>query len=135
MFGVLRPNLKCCSHDIRCAYQCVYCNICGHLKSSYGLKARMLVIYDFATMAWLLLESTINFPFSRRNCLIGGRSGEEKSQLFEFLASMSAYTCMVKTKDNMRDGRGFKTRFMERLYRSTFSQSASMLAAEDFPVS
>ena len=54
MFGILSPCRQLLCKTDRAGYTSAYCSLCGLLGRQYGLKARMLVVNDIATLWWLL---------------------------------------------------------------------------------
>ena len=103
MFGVLKPQRKLLSESENRRHMSAYCSLCGLLSSQYGLKSRMLVVHDIATL-WWLLESPSSANKEKipvGNCLRGGAGKLKKdgvSELQKFLAAMSVYTIGIKVK-------------------------------------
>jgi hypothetical protein len=94
MFGILRPELSGSHLASRQEYTSTYCNLCGHLRLRYGLKSRILVVHDIATLSWLLTaRSTANFPLMQANCVRGlGQKSRPASPRWTFLAAISAHS-------------------------------------------
>ena len=126
MFGRLRPLLRQATPAERRGYQRVYCNLCAGLAAQYGARARLFVVYDFASLAWLVCGDDVREqPFRRMNCLQGGVIGRRHRlrPLERFLAAISAYTCAVKVRDDLEDGDSWKARWAERIGAKAFRQA------------
>lgn len=138
MFGLLRPRTNQLSRAERTEYQSAYCNLCGSIASRYGVSARLLVLYDFASLAWLLGQDVKDsVPFPRYNCVRGGlRSarGALRDQ-DRFLAAASVYTCGIKVQDDLQDEQSARSRLAERYYRSSFRQARDDLERSGFDIS
>ena len=139
MFGVLKPQRKHLSQTESRRHMSAYCSLCGLLSSQYGLKSRMLVVHDIATLWWLLeAPSSIHeqkLPIG--NCVRGGAGRVRKrgvSELQKFLAAMSAYTIGVKVKDDLEDGSNWKTQITDWMYAGQFTKARTDLIEVGFDV-
>ncbi|WP_261344653.1 DUF5685 family protein [Gimesia panareensis] len=139
MFGILKPQRKLLSESENRRHMSAYCSLCGFLRSQYGLKSRMLVVHDIATLWWLLeAPSCVNdqkLPIG--NCVRGGAGKLRKrgvSELQKFLAAMSAYTIGIKVKDDITDGSNWKTQMVSWMYSDQFEKARVDLIAVGFNV-
>ncbi|WP_339686470.1 DUF5685 family protein [Gimesia maris] len=139
MFGVLKPQRNHLSQTESRRHMSAYCSLCGLLSSQYGLKSRMLVVHDIATLWWLLETSSSKneqkLPIG--NCVRGGTGKVRKrgiSELQKFLAAMSAYTIGVKVKDDIEDGSNWKTRIADWMYSGQFTKARTDLIEVGFDV-
>ena len=139
MFGVLKPQRKLLSGSENRRHMSAYCSLCGLLSSQYGLKSRMLVVHDIATL-WWLLESPSSANEEKLpvgNCVRGGAGKLKKrgvSELQKFLTAMSAYTIGIKVKDDITDGSIWKTRMAKWMYSDQFAKSRTDLIEVGFDV-
>lgn len=131
MFGILKPAHAKLARSERQSYASFYCNLCGTLGTEYGISSRMLVVHDFATLAWLLApETVLTLPFPRVNCVPGRQNPARKQPLppyVRYLAAISAFTMGVKLQDNERDDRSWLAAAANSVYRRTFSKSRVQL--------
>ncbi|WP_339726743.1 DUF5685 family protein [uncultured Gimesia sp.] len=139
MFGVLKPQRKLLSPAESRRHMSAYCSLCGLLSSQYGLKSRMLVVHDIATLWWLLEapSSENEQKLTIGNCVRGGTGQLGKrgvSELQKFLAAMSAYTIGIKVKDDIQDGSSWKTRLVNRMYSAQFEKARTDLVTVGFDV-
>ncbi len=139
MLGVLKPQRNHLSQTENRRHMSAYCSLCGLLSSQFGLKSRMLVVHDIATLWWLLeapsSKNEQKLPVG--NCVRGGAGKVRKrgiSELQKFLAAMSAYTIGVKVKDDIEDGSNWKTRIADRMYSSQFTKARTDLIEVGFDV-
>ena len=139
MFGILKPQRKLLSESENRRHMSAYCSLCGFLRSQYGLKSRMLVVHDIATLWWLLEAPSCvndqNLPIG--NCVRGGAGKLRKrgvSELQKFLAAMSAYTIGIKVKDDITDGSNWKTQMASWMYSDQFEKARVDLIAVGFNV-
>lgn len=138
MLGQVRPMACKLTPDDRREYQATYCNLCASLGSRYGVSTRPLLVYDFASLAWLFEpEDAQPKPFRRLNCLQGGRwtSRGRMRPVDRFLAAISVYACGMKVQDDLQDEPRVRTRLASRWYASTFRKARHDLAASGFDIS
>ncbi|WP_261343595.1 DUF5685 family protein [Gimesia panareensis] len=135
----MKPQRKLLSESENRRHMSAYCSLCGLLSSRYGLKSRMLVVHDIATL-WWLLESPSSANEEKLpvgNCVRGGAGKLKKrgfSELQKFLAAMSAYTIGIKVKDDIADGRNWKTRMANWMYSGQFAKARTDLIEVGFDV-
>lgn len=136
MFGRLRPDSRCISANERIDYQGEYCNLCGAISATYGFSSRMLVLYDFATLAWLLLDRPhAQQTYRRFNCVRGPRPARlPLSAADRFLAAVSVCACGIKIQDDIADERRLRSRVAARFYARTFETAEAELKECGFDV-
>jgi len=134
MFGLLRPRdpSKSECRDFRSAY----CNLCGTLSLEYGVTTRFLVLYDFASLAWLFSLDDTERPFARLNCVKGGTRfrRHEPEPADRFLAAISVFTCGVKIRDDVADDGSVRAQLSQAFYRKTFAEAEQNLKSLGFDV-
>ena len=134
MFGLLRPRDP--SKHERRDFQSAYCNLCGTLSHEYGVTTRFLVLYDFASLAWLFSRDDAKLPFVRLNCMKGGTRlrRQEPARVDRFLAAISVFTCGVKIRDDVADDGAVRARLSQAFYRKTFEKAEQDLRSVGFDV-
>lgn len=138
MFGLLRPNFQELAPGDRRDFQSAYCNLCASLSAGYGLSSRLLVVFDFASLRWLLEPTGGDYAFPRFNCVRGGtllrKRALEASPINRFLAAISAFTCGVKTADDLDDQPGVAGRLTQWHFGSAFKRAQDDLLQTGFDV-
>ncbi|MCA9055054.1 MAG: hypothetical protein KDA75_14530, partial [Planctomycetaceae bacterium] len=136
MFGRLRPDRCSLPVEERQRYSAEYCNLCGAISSTYGYSARIFVVFDFASLAWVLLDRpSEELDHPRLNCIRGaGRRRCDSSVSDRFLAAASIYACGVKTQDDMEDNPTLRSRIRARLILKRVAEAEADLVATGFAV-
>lgn len=137
MFGILRPHRGLLEHSERVRHTSAYCNLCGLLSGRYGVRSRMLVVHDIATLWWLLGGQANSHaqPLAIGNCLRGGARHLRNTGLSEvqrLVAALSVYTLGVKVADDLVDGGGWRARAANRMYGHIFEAARQELADVNF---
>jgi hypothetical protein len=136
MFGLLRPSQVCTMPRAeRLCYQGEYCSLCGSVVSAYGFSSRLLVLYDFASLPWLLVHrESDEQPYSRRNCVkLGYRRGRgTPGPMDRFLAAASVFACGVKFHDDVADEGKRISRIALRYYDAALGHAEEDLIRSGF---
>lgn len=138
MFGLLRPNSRQLPSSERRNYQASYCNLCASLSRQYGVASRLLLVYDFVSLAWLMGASAWDeLPYAKFNCLKGGtllRKPRSLRPVDEFLAAISVLTCGVKVQDDVSDHGGRGAILTNAFFRKTFAEARDNLDKTGFDI-
>lgn len=122
MFGYVRPfqdELKVRDYDL---FRAAYCGVCQALRQRYGILARMILHYDFAMLALLLMDGTV--PCERRRCprhMLGKRRMLVSNPAADRAADAGILLACGKWEDAVRD-EGFWKRLGARLLLFLFAR-------------
>lgn len=136
MFGLVHPQTQSVCCQDRADWRSEYCHLCASLAVNYGFSSRMLLVYDFAALAWILVDRGDSpRAFSQNNCLRGvgiWTKSQECSPVDRFLAAISTFACGVKFEDDINDGGRTISRIGKSFYSNSLAQSRKDLESLDF---